>query len=338
MNAETNNPAWEAAQGPGRATRALPSIRQRRVRAALGAAWLSLALLMPWAQAETVALWLFDEPAGAETGAQLKDEVGGNLTLALDRAAAIQPGKFGGALWPAAQSWARVENGQGGSDPRAAQRGPKEEAARRDPTPMSGGAATLTATAPVLGAHDWTVECWLRLNHTAGGEGVIFEFAAEGVAANPLVIRFTVRPEENAFALTAPSARGDGNVAVGAKRVEYSSADGPSAGVALLQSTTLALEGAPLARDQWLHVALVHAAAAESVRLFVDGRFRAVATVALAPLPPAEHVHLIVGSDRSGACLLDGGLDELRISNHAVYSVDFTPPGSFSKQRKRLAP
>ena len=181
------------------------------------------------------------------------------------------------------------------------------------------------------GAHDWTIEAWLRLDARAAGEGVIFEVGV----ANELVTRFSVLPGENAFGLTAV-ALGEEAGGIGARRIELPNPAGPPAIVAQVRTITLALPlGAAIPRDTWCHAALVHHAARGELRLFLDGKPRAVAVARIDALPPGSELRVSIGCDGSGARRLAGVLDELRISDHAVYRGEFAPPGSFAREQAK---
>src|SRR5205085_12366893 len=86
-----------------------------------------------------------------------------------------------------------------------------------------------------LGARDWTIECWLRLDAGATDEGVIFEIGAGPRGENELLTRFTVLPRENAFALTFLST----TPGVESKRVEHPNPAGPPATVLYVHTATL---------------------------------------------------------------------------------------------------
>jgi hypothetical protein len=174
-----------------------------------------------------------------------------------------------------------------------------------------------------LGADDWTIECWLRLDAGAEHEGTLFEVGSGLRGADDPVTRFSVLPQENAFAIASLSLTAGESTALGTRRVEFANPEGPPGGIAFVQSTTLAMNGTTLPRATWFHVALVHAAAAGGVRLFVDGRQRAVARLKMDPLPRSDEAYACIGCDRRGARPFAGAIDELRISNHAEYTRDF---------------
>jgi hypothetical protein len=311
------------------------------------------ALMWPFmnlVRAETVALWLFDEQAGIYPGSVLNDAGPKGYLLVLGRGAEIVPGKFGQALRPVAPApLAITYNGsrEGDSGVAFGLRAPPTKPGRMQPPLMwddahfaalftNGDAhlwrapfANATDSRLNVGSQDWTIECWLRLEPDASGEGSIFEIGSGPRAENQLVTRFSVLPQENAFALACVSSVAD-ETGVVTGRIEYANPEGPPGGVAFLRSASLALRGAPLPREIWFHVALVHDAATGELRLFVDGRQRAVAAVKIMALPHGDEAYVSIGRDGLWQRPLPGALDELRISDHAVYAGDFAPPASFS--------
>lgn len=264
-------------------------------------------------QAETLVRWRF-EPA---TGVEAKDPRGGSGSdrgwLVLARGAKLGPGKFGWALWPA------------GSD--------QAEAGRVSPLPlrvMSDAGQLDVFASPMdsrlnLGAHDWTIECWLWLEGGAAAEGVIFEIGSGPPGANELVTRFSVLPRENAFVLSGIGPVRPGDAESVGPRIEFSDPAGPPDGVARLEQATLNLAGTALPGRQWFHVALVHDVAEGALRLFLDGRVAAVAPARLMALPRGPAAYLALGCDGRRARVLAGAIDELRVSDHAGYTRDFTP-------------
>lgn len=97
------------------------------------------------ALADTVALWLFDEPAGAPNRALLEDWTINGSDLTLNQGARITAGRFGNCL--------EIMGGGG------------RTAIRRyiDPSPLN------------LGDFDWTWETWVRLKAAARPGDIIFE-------------------------------------------------------------------------------------------------------------------------------------------------------------------
>lgn len=262
------------------------------------------------AEAETVARWRFD--AAVEPLAT--DAAGGAAPgwLILPRGAELGPGKFGQAFWPA-----RSRRTVGGEAPRRLHL--RADAGRLDrvANPMD---SRLN-----LGAHDWSIECWLWLEAGAMDEGVMYEIGSGPPETNELVTRFSVVPRENAFVLT-----GIGPVVPGAaesvgRRIEYSDPAGPPDGVARWEQVTLAAAGTVLPRRRWVHVALVHEAASGMLRVFLGGRLVAVAPARLTALPRGPAAYLALGCDGRRGRVLQGAMDELRVSDHAVHARDLPP-------------
>ena len=313
-------------------------------------------LRLPDLAAETVALWLFDEQVGVYPSSVLNDAGPGSLFLILGRGAEIVPGKFGNALRPIPPAPLAITAHNAGSDADSGGgavtfglRPPPVLAGRTQP-PLTWANAHFAAMftngdthlrrAPFanatdsrinLGKADWTLECWLQLARDADAEGVIFEIGAGPRGENELVTRFSALPGENAFALThlAPTApAGSGTVT---KRVEFPNPEGPPAGSASVETVTLPLGGGNLPRETWLHVALVHTGETGELRLFIDGKNRAVAWTNVVPLPHGDEAYVSIGRDGRWGRPLAGAIDELRVSDAAVYASEFAPPASFSR-------
>ena len=278
-------------------------------------AFLAFAAVAATADAEIVARWRF-EP-GVEVEVKAPEPRGGSDPdrgwLVLAGGAALGPGKFGQALWPGGADG----SGMGRVSPLP--RRVAADAGRLDfvANPMD---SRLN-----LGAHDWSVECWLWLDASATDEGVIYEIGSGPPGANELVTRFSVWPRENAFVLTGlgPVAPGDAE-SVG-RRIEFSDPAGPPDGVARLEHVTLAPVGSALPRQQWVHVALGHDAAAGLLRLFLGGRLSATAPARLTALPRGPAAYVALGCDGRRDRVLPGAMDELRVSDHAGPARDFKP-------------
>lgn len=214
------------------------------------------------------------------------------------------PGKFGGAFRPP-----------------------------RGPAAFAAGTPNPTDSRLNLGAHDWTIECWLHLDPTASDEGVIFEIGTGPRGANDFVTRFSVLPRENAFVFSCLVSAPTGL----APRVEFANPEGPPSGVAWRHVATLAWGDLKAPRAGWFHVALVHDRLKRELRLFIEGRPLAVAALAFRPLPRGEQAYVEIGRAGDGRHVLAGAIDELRVSDHAVYDRMFTPPASLVEKARGRA-
>jgi hypothetical protein len=266
-------------------------------------------------RAGIVARWRFEpatevqptapEPRGASGS--------GREWLVLARGAGLGPGKFGQALWPA-----------GSDGTRAGRISPLPRRVAADAGRLDGVTNPMDSRLN-LGAHDWSIECWLRLEAGATDEGVIYEIGSGPPGANELVTRFSVWPRENAFVLTGIGPVGPGEAESVGRRIEFSDPAGPPDGVARLEHVTLAPAGTVLPREQWMHVALGHDAAAGLLRLFLGGRLVATAPARLTALPRGPAAYVALGCDGRRGRVLPGAMDELRVSDYAGPARDFDP-------------
>lgn len=276
----------------------------RATRFALAAAGLLGALgAAGAARAETAALWLCDVRLEGATGVMLGDAGPHGHALILENGVEIVPGRFGRAL-RFAGGGARV----------------------RWPQAVSATDSKLN-----LGAHDWTIECWLWLDAGASEEGTLFEIGIGPRAESEVLTRWSVLPRENAFALTG-IATGRAADRGATKTIELPNPVGPPAITARVFTSMLALGAGELRRDAWCHVAVVHGAAGEELRLFIDGKLRAASRVTMDALPRGDDAYVVIGRDGRGGRRLRGAMDELRISRAAVYHVEFVPPASFARR------
>ena len=301
-----------------------PLAPQRRIRtgpASRGGRGLICAcgalLTLATADAETLARWRFEPEVEVPAAPEPRAGAGpGREWLVVARGAGLGPGKVGQALWPAGSYGTRA----GWISPL-----PRRVAA-------DAGRLDLVAN-PMdsrlnLGAHDWTVECWLWLEAGAMDEAVIYEIGSGPPGANELVTRFSVWPRENTFVLTGIGPVGPGEAESVGRRIEFSDPAGPPDGVARWEHVTLAPADLVLPRQQWVCVALGHDAAAGLLRLFLGGRLAAMAPARLMALPRGPAAYVALGCDGRRGRVLRGAMDELRVSDHAVTARDFLPDGT----------
>ncbi len=269
--------------------------------------------------AETVALWLFDEPAGLYPSTPLESVAGLDAPLVLGLGGTVVAGKFGQAL--STEPFPPVEISAQGEETAALHRFPVPAGRTQAPLSwhnaqftafMTGGEthirkevsfASATRTDLNLGDFDWTVEFWFRVR-AAAGEGVVFEIGAGPRGENDVVTRLSA-DTTGVFVL-----------------------ENQPAGTKLrLASDARALADTGV----WHHYAFCHDAKAGVVAHYVDGhRQGAPARAVWQRLPEGDEDYLSIGRDGAWGRPLPGLLDELRVSRGVVYAADFSPPGSFA--------
>jgi len=270
--------------------------------------------------AETIAAWPFDEQIGLYPSSVLHDISENNYPMILGPGARIVPGKFGNALEPVDQPAEDYPQGSVlfGLTPPPTQPGRKtapltwhnarfaalmtagENHLRKEARSVNASQTRLN-----LGAFDWTVEFWFMPTRPAGEAGVVFEIGAGPRGENDRITSLILDASRQAFTLV----------------------NQPGAVKVSLRTDRKALteEGV------WHHLAFVYSAVGRRLSHFVDGRLQEKpVTVSLKQLEPGEEAYFTVGRDGLWRNPLPGRIDELRFSAAALYSSNFTPPGSFS--------
>ncbi len=295
---------------------------------ALAICLLAIAVPLP-VSAETVALWLFDEPEGMYPSSIVNDASGNGLILALGRGGKIVQGQFGRALEACAPTPLEISGTI--TEPEFGL-SPVERAPGRTVAPMiwqnatfcalatkgdmhlrSPGFANPTDTKLNLGDFDWTVEFWFLPTRPggAGADGVVFEMGEGPRGENDHVTRLAFKADHKGFTLV----------------------NQPSGTKLAIASSGAALAGG------WHHLAFVYAASERQMRHYVDGVLQALpAKAALKALPRAGEAYFSIGRDGLWQRPLPGRIDELRFSDHQVYTAAFRPPGSFSATYGRGLP
>lgn len=293
---------------------------------------LTAAALAATAYAGTVGLWLFDEQEGFYPSSVLNDAGPDSYFVILGRGGVIAPGKFGNALRviPPAPLTPVVKGLKDEGLVSFGLKAPPMKAGRTV-EPMTWATATFAAaflsgdahlrrdpfanasdTRLNIGGGDWTVECWLQLDAETQAGGVIYELGSGPRGENDVVTRLAVAPGGTAIEF-------------------FNQPSGPA--------VRLPVSAPGLSRGEWVHVALVHAGG--SLRLYVNGRAQgARVPSATRTLPHGDEAYFSIGRDGRWQHPLTGALDELRISDDAVYTADFTPPASFARMHNgsRVAP
>jgi hypothetical protein len=277
-------------------------------------------------RAGVVATWLFDEPVQSYPSTILNDSGPNGYVMALGRGARLVPGRFGNALEPATPEPLEMR----GSDIQASSESaqlfglvPAPIPPGRTIQPMwwptatfaalltsgerhlrSPGFANATDTRLDLGAFDWTVELWFLPEEGDRG-GVLLEVGEGPRGENERVTRLALSPDRSRFELW----------------------NQPSGRTVLIPTDAPALRGA----SAWHHLAFVYAAWEGRLRHYVDGRLQPLPEAArLESLPHGDEAYFSVGRDGRFERPLPGRIDELRLSDAALYAEPFDPPGSFS--------
>jgi hypothetical protein len=277
--------------------------------------------------ADTVALWLFDEPAGLYPSTPLESAAGLDAPLVLGLGGTIVSGKFGQAL--STEPYPPVVIPTEGEKTAALGLFPRAPGRTQDPLTwrnaqfaalMTSGEKHLrkevgfvgaTRTDLNLGAFDWTVEFWFRAR-PEGREGVVFEIGTGPRGESALVSRLSVDPA----------------------RAHWVWENQPAGTRFSLPTDAAALRGP----DAWHHFAFVHDAAAGALVHYVDGRRQGPPLpAAWRALPAGDEDYLSVGRDGTWGRPLPGLLDEMRISRGIVYRGDFTAPDSFAPKTPAVA-
>ena len=290
---------------------------------------------------QTVALWLFDEPAGLYPSHTLDDMSDNDMVLSLGLSAQVVPGHYGNALLLASLAPPL--------DVPPAEEKPEHFGLARLPPPegrtveplswftahyaalMTSGENHLrkqvghknpTTSALNLGDFDWTVEFWhspadVSADAPADGpaedEAVILELGAGPRGENDIVTQLAWSADRSHFVLN--------NQPAGA------SVEIPTTATAPATTTTDARFPA------WRHYAFTYDSQADQLRHYVDGTLQPLPPQAtLAALPEGDEAYLTLASDGLFTRPLTGMLDEVRVSRGLVYTGDFEPPPTFATQ------
>ncbi|MEM8814522.1 MAG: LamG-like jellyroll fold domain-containing protein [Pseudomonadota bacterium] len=272
--------------------------------------------------AETVALWLFDEPVGLYPSSTLDDSSGNDIPLTIGTAAQIAEGRFGHALLFEEREPLRLIEGEENHALFGFRKLPAP--AGRSVQPMTwfnaNFAALMTSgenhlrkevefvnpvgTGLNLGDFDWTVEFWHSASAADGkraDDAVVFELGSGPRGENDVISRLSWNMRESAFELI----------------------NQPS-GVKLRIPSASVTKG-------WRHYAFVYDAEAGQLAHYVDGKRQALpAKAALESLPAGDEAYFSVGRNGTWGSPMSGRLDELRVSRGQAYTRPFTPPGSFA--------
>lgn len=280
----------------------------------------------PFADSNTVGLWLFDEIEYPYT--TLTDASEYEYDLRLEDIGQLAKGKFGNAL--------RMSPGAGYNLYYAGWKGIvcaiHMAAPAGEPSGLWGPTIAPKRLLSALAGPSWTCEFWLKSSAVPSGEVAVVHL---GHAYDPGA----------AF-----------NLAAGASSFKVSDA---YAGL----EATCATNAASLSDGQWHHIAFTRSAS--QVSHYLDGQLQTdgvVSSIATQPVPDSNipesladttygifddsrdyerfrqhRFNLSVGEDRHGDMQANGAIDELRFSNVVRYSGSFDLPDSVSRNYARIA-
>jgi hypothetical protein len=286
-----------------------------------------LFLTMSKASAQTIALWLFDEPLGLYPSHVMDDQSDNDHPLVLGLGGKLVKGKFGNAL--STQKHAKIVLPEG-----EARFGlsPVPKADGRTVEPMtwmnsnfcalmtSGenhlrkevGFINATDSKLNLGDFNWTVEFWFQAASDKM-QGCVFEIGKGPRGENNMVTSLFLSKGRDTFIL---------------KNV-------PSNTELLIKTDPNKLNNA----STWHHLAFTYSSSAKTINHYVDGILQDTKKVnPLKALPRGEEAYMSIGRDGSWNLPLPGAMDELRFSEGIIYEGNFNVPQSFSPEAQGLNP
>lgn len=305
-----------------------PLVTLRACRALL---FLAGSLALPViGRGETVALWLFDEQQKIYPSSILNDAGPESWFLVLGRGGEIVPGKFGRALravepppfHPSSRGRASQEEFTNAGQYAFGLSEPPRKPGRKV-EPMTWFNATFAATfvngddhlrrkpfpSPTkgnlnLGRTDFTVEFWFKADAGAKDEGVLLEVGSGPRGENDIVTRVSLVPAAGEFVVFNQPAKATVRLKTDVARMQR----------------------------EWTHCAIVYDAKAKEIRHYLDGKLLSRAPAQLQALPVDKEDYVSIARDGIWGRPLPGAIDELRISNTALYQDGFPTPGSFSQR------
>ena len=278
--------------------------------------------------ADTIALWLFDEPRATYPSSALDSSSDNDYPLVLGQGGRIVAGKFGNAL--AAIECDPIDYPSGA--PAHGLKRPWQILGKEDSRRMTWsnsrfaalmtdgethlrkevGFANSVDTRLNLGNCDWTVEFWFKPARISSDEGVVFEIGLLPDSGERMKTCLVLSSDRRHFVLRNDPSKTNLSIATDVEALQGQ-------------------EGA------WHHLAFVFSEEEQQLRHYVDGQEQSLpAKCQLKSLPEKTPSYLSLGRNGSWNQPIPGHLDELRFSTGQVYRGSFRPPGSFAPQGPRL--
>lgn len=266
--------------------------------------------------AQTIALWTFDEQEGLYPSSVLSDHSDNDYPLVIGNGGVIIKGKFGNALYPESRPKIKIPDG-------GALFGLKQLAPQpgRKTAPLSWynadfcalmtcgekhlrsevGFAHVTQTKLNIGDDDWTIEFWFKPTHKSNEKGVVFEIGEGPRGENSIITSLALSHDWKFFMFSNQPAG------------------------------TLVKIPTQISENKWQHLAFVYNKKNKQLTHFVDGKSQSLPEKAtFKKLPDGKEDYMSIGRDGKWNHPLSGAIDELRFSAGQMYAGNFEVPGSFS--------
>lgn len=283
-------------------------------------------------EAQTIALWLFDEPRGLYPSHVMDDASPNDYPLVIGRSGAIVNGKYGNALDATAFMKLQIpdmnEAGFGLSKPLQVPNG-------RTAVPMNWNNALFTGlmttgekhlrkeiemvnatdTKLNLGDFDWTVEFWYKPTKSSIQDAVIFEVGEGPLRERNQITKLSISKDNNSFILE----------------------NNPSNTIVLITTSQKVLSQL----NQWHHYAFTYNAETDQIKHYIDGKKKGESNAEIKPLNHGDEAYFSIGKDGFWQKSLPGILDEVEFFEGIKYKKNFKTPGSksplYNKEAKPLA-
>tara|TARA_R110001583_G_scaffold195374_1_gene372378 strand:+ start:23510 stop:25903 length:2394 start_codon:yes stop_codon:yes gene_type:complete len=280
-------------------------------------------------QAQTIALWQFNESKGLYPSHVLDDSSENDYPLVIGKKGKIVDGKFGNGLDMTANYELEITlNDQiqfGLAKP--------EIPEGRTTVPMYWGNADFAALMTVgethlrrqvgfvnttdtklnLGNFDWTVEFWYKPMQETKEEGVIFEIGVGPIREKSAITSLSISKDKKGFVFH----------------------NGDNMPPIFIPTKSKYLLGKP--SGTWHHFAFIYKAKSNEISHYVDGKKTSKVPAQINALKHSESAYFSVGRNGFWKNPLSGVLDELEFYNGVKYTKNFKlPSGENSVIKKEL--
>jgi hypothetical protein len=270
--------------------------------------------------AQTIALWLFDEPVGLYPSHVMDDQSDNDHPLVLGPGGKLVKGKFGNALSTQQQPEVKLPPGEARFGLAAVQK-----AQGRTVDPMSWmnsnfcalmtsgqnhlrkevGFVNATVSKLNLGNFDWTVEFWFQSTSNED-EGCVFEIGQGPRGENQIITSLLLTKERNAFTLNNTPTKS--TISIKTDQNILKKNDG-----------------------SWHHIVFTYSKSQKTLLHYIDGNLQDTKiNIQLKALEKGDEAYMSIGRNGSWQNPLPGVIDELRFSEGIVYAGSFDTPRSFS--------